>query len=222
MVETSADTSFLFDDYGLEITAEISPGSLDTVVSAVLWSGVPEADGSVTFYSSDEGIVEDRLAVGFYDLTQLILSDGEDEAIAFQQLSVSEDFSIVTMTVPLWYRAPIDPRIGEFDEPIDITLKVTYNLDTEEFTEELFASNLGTVGAFTTPEDGLFFPKVPYRDANGVIEWVATTEVGLWSAIEFITYDFVDMPSGTPLYGELTVYDFGGNSASFSATTEIP
>jgi hypothetical protein len=222
VVKTSADTSFLFDDYGLELTAEIAEGALDTVVSAVLWSGVPEADGSVTFYSSDEGLVEGRLAVGFYDLTQLILSDGEDEAIAFQQLSVSEDLTIVTMTVPLWYRAPIDPRIGEFDEPIDVTLKVTYNLDTDEFTEELFASSLGTVGAFTTPNDGLFFPKVPYRDADGVIEWVATTDVGLWSGIEFITYDFVDMPSGTPLFGELIVSDFGGNTASYTATTEIP
>jgi len=219
---SSPNTTVWFDDYGLEIVAEIQPGALDTVVSAVLWSGIPEPDGSVTFYSSDQGVVEGNIAVGFYDLTQLWLSDGEDRAIAFQQLSINEDLTVVTMTVPLAYRAPIDPRIGEFDDPIDITLKLTYDVTTDEFTEELFASSLGTIGAFTPAPDGLFIPLVPHRTPDGVIEWVATTDIGLWSSIEFITYEFINLPSGTPLFGELTVSDFGGNTATVFANTEVP
>ncbi|MFH2072169.1 MAG: clostripain-related cysteine peptidase [Actinomycetota bacterium] len=222
VVDTSPQTTFFFDDYGLEIDAEIQPGSLDTVVSAVLWSGIPEDDGGVTFYSSDQGIVEGMLAVGFYDLTQLVLSDGQDSAIAFQQLAINEDLTIVTMTVPLAYKAPIDPANFVWDDPIDVTLKVTYNVETEEFTEELFATNLGTVGAFTAEPNGLFFPVVPYQAPGGEIEWIVTSDVGLWSDLPIITYEFVDLASGTPLYGELTIADFGGNTATVSVTTEVP
>ena len=142
--------------------------------------------------------------------------------IAFRQFSINEDLTVVTVTVPLAYRAPIDPRIGEFDEPIDVTLKVTYNTETEEFTEELFASSLGTIGAFTAAPDGLFIPLVPHQTPDGAIEWIPTDGVGLWSAIEFITYDFIELPSGTPLYGELTIADYGGNTATVFANTEVP
>ena len=222
VIDSSPNTTFFFDDYGLEIDAEIQPGALDTVVSAVLWSGIPDGDGGVTFYSSDQGIVEGMMAIGFYDLTQLWLSDGEDSAIAFQQIAFNEDLTIVTMTIPLWYRAPIDSEVGDFADPVDVTLKVTYDLATEEFTEELFASNLGTVGAFTAAPDGLFFPMVPYQSPDGEIEWISTSDVGLWSNMPYLTYDFVDLPSGTPLYGELTIYDFGGNTATVFASTEVP
>ncbi|MCJ7726777.1 MAG: clostripain-related cysteine peptidase [Acidimicrobiia bacterium] len=222
VVDISPDTTFGFDDYGLEISAEIQPSALETVVSALLWSGIPEPDGTVTFYSSDQGLVEGRLAVGFYDLTQLWLSDGIDSAIAFQQLAINEDLTVVTMTVPLAYRAPIDPSVGQFADAVDVTLRVAYNLTTEEFTEEVFASSYGTVGAFNPEPDGLFFPIVPVQAPGGEIEWIVTSDVGLWSGLPSLTYDFVDLPSGTPLYGELIVADYGGNTATVYVTTEIP
>lgn len=222
VVDLSPDTTFGFDDYGLEISAEIQPGALETVVSAVLWSGIPDSDGTVIFYSSDQGLVEGRLAVGFYDLTQLWLSDGVDEAIAFQQLSINEDLTVVTMTVPLSYRAPIDSSVGEYADAIDVTLRVTYNLTTEEFTEEVFASSFGTVGAFNPEPDGLFFPIVPVQAPGGAIEWITTSDIGLWSDLPSLTYEFVDLLSGTPLYAELIVADYGGNTATVYVTTEVP
>jgi hypothetical protein len=218
---TSPNTSFLFDDYGLEVTAVIPEGALDTVVAAVLWSGIPESDGSVVFYSSDQGVVEGNTAVGFYDLTQLRMNDGADEVVAFQQLSVNEDLTIVTITVPLDYRAPIDPENGEYADPIPVTLQLTYNVETEEITENVYAASGGTVGAFEPAPNGLLYPKLPYRGPDGEIQWL-TGEVGLWSDLAGITYDFVDLPSGTPLYGQLTVSDYGGNTAVFEVTTTTP
>jgi len=217
------DTTFFFDDFGIEVNADFGDGAVDTVVSAVLWSGVEEPDGSVTFYSSDQGLYEGSAAVGFYDLTRLELDDGEDSAVAFQQINFNEDVTLVTITVPLSYRPPIDSSLGEFGDPIDVTLVVSYDLTTDEFTEDLYSTDIaGTVGAFTAEPDGLLFPKLPHRAPGGEIEWISTTDVGLWADLPNLAYDFVDLPSGTPLLSELRVADFGGHTAVAAVSTLVP
>jgi hypothetical protein len=217
------DTTFLFDDFGIEVTSDFGDSAVDTVVSAVLWSGVEEPDGSVTFYSSDQGLFDGSTAVGFYDLTRLVLDDGEDSAIAFQQITFSEDLTLVTITVPLSYRAPIDASQGQFADPIDVTLRVGYDLTTDEFTEDLFSTDIaGTVGAFTAEPDGLLFPKLPHRLLGGEIEWIPTTDVGLWADLPNLGYDFVELPSGTQLLSELRVSDFGGHTAAAVVSTVLP
>ncbi|MCB2224593.1 MAG: hypothetical protein KQH83_10545 [Actinobacteria bacterium] len=223
LVRTSPITTFLFDDYGLEVTAEITEGSLDTVVAATLWSGVPQDDGSVIFYSSDQGVVEGFTAIGFYDLTRMVMDDGADQAVAFQQLTANEDYTVYTLTVPLGYRAPIDSSNGIYDDPIDVVLKAVYDLETDAFSIGLFsAANLGTTGAFDPAPDGLLFPKLPVWNPGTGVEWVFTTDVGLWADLDAMNVDFVPMDPGTPLYAELTVTDYGGNTAVFDVTTEVP
>lgn len=217
------DTTFFFDDFGIEVNADFGDGAVDTVVSAVLWSGVEDPDGSVTFYSSDQGLFEGSEAVGFYDLTRLVLDDGEDSAVAFQQISFNEDVTLVMLTVPLTYRAPIDSSQGQFADPINVTLVVSYDLNTDEFTEDLYSTDIaGTVGAFAAEPDGLLFPKLPHRTPGGQIEWISTTDVGLWADLPNLAYDFVDLPSGTPLLSELRVADFGGHTATATVSTLVP
>ena len=58
---------------------------------------------------------------------------------------------------------------------------------------------------------------------DGTIEWVQTTDVGLWADLPNLLYDFEKLPDpGTPLYAELYVFDFGGNSDFAAVETTVP
>ena len=65
-------------------------------------------------------------------------------------------------------------------------------------------------------------PEVLVLGEDGDGEWVATTEVGLFADLPALAYAFDELPSGTVVYVELSVTDFGGNTASIDATVEIP
>jgi hypothetical protein len=222
VVRTSPDTTFIFSEDGLEVTAALTDEAAETVTSANMWSGIPADDGSVTFYSSDQGLVMGGEAWGFYDLSRLELNDGVDTAVAFQQVTYNEEITFFTITVPVTYRAPIDPANAVFDDPIDLTLKTTVDLDTNEVSIGLFITEFGTVAPFTAEPNGLLFPKLPVRAPDGTVEWQVTIDVGLWSDLDNLGFDFVDWPSGTPIRSELTVSDFGGYSDTFTVETEVP
>ena len=220
------EAEYSFDDFGITIAAQFNPAAVDGVVTAVLWSGVEEPDGSVTFYDATEGFEgEDPgsgIYGGVYDLTRVLLSDGEDSAFGFTQITFNEQITFFTLTVPLWYRAPIDPAAGRYADPIEVTLLKTYDMETEESTKGMFISSDGTLGPFTPDPQGLLFPKVARRSPGGELEWVPSTEVGLWADMAALQVDFVDLPAGTRLRSELTISDYGGYSATAVVSVTLP
>ncbi len=48
------------------------------------------------------------------------------------------------------------------------------------------------------------------------------SDVGLCADIPNLAYAFEPLPPGTPLYAELTVYDFGGNSSAVAIEDVVP
>jgi hypothetical protein len=105
----------------------------------------------------------------------------------------------------------------------DVTLRLTYNATTEEFTEGFYATDeFGTVSEFAADPAGLIVPWMLTWRPDGTNEWVQTSDVGLWADLPNLLYDFEKIPAGTPLYAELYVFDFGGNSDFASVETEVP
>ena len=213
--------SFYFDEYGLSVEAVFAAGAVDNIVEAVLYTGVSEDDGTVTFIGEDQGLYEGTQAVAANDLTRLVLDDGEDQAYAYQDISFSEDLNLFILEVPLAYYAPgVAPGGNDYR---DVTLRLTFDVTTEEFTEGYYsADEFGTVSEFTAAPDGLIVPWMLTWHADGSIEWVQTTDVGLWANLPTLLYDFEKLPAGTPLYAELYVFDFGGNSDFASVETAVP
>ncbi len=220
------ETEYWFDDFGIGIAAQFNPAAVDGVVTAVLWSGVEEPDGSVTFYDSTQGFEGDDpgsgIFGGVYDLTRVLLSDGEDSAYGFTQVTFNEQITFFTLTVPLWYRAPIDPVAGRYADPVEVVLLKTYDMETDESSKGVFISNNGTLGPFTPEPRGLFFPKVAHRSPGGELEWVPSTDVGIWADMDALQVEFVDLPSGTRLRSELTISDYGGHTATAVVSVTIP
>jgi hypothetical protein len=220
---TGSTTEYEFDDFGLTIATDFGALAVDTAVSVMLWSGVEEADGSVTFYDSTMGfIAEETTAGGVYDLTRLRLSDGEDEAWAFEQIVFNEEITFFTLTVPMWYRPPIDSSGGLFGDPIEVALIATFDANTAESTMGLFTASGEATGAFTAEPDGLLFPKVLVRDADGTESWLPSSDVGLWADQSRLSIEFVDLPAGTRLRSELRISDYGGNTATAVVSTLVP
>jgi len=63
---------------------------------------------------------------------------------------------------------------------------------------------------------------VARRSPGGEIEWVSSTDVGLWANLSSLFVDYADLPSGTALRSELTISDYGGNTATAIVSTLVP
>jgi hypothetical protein len=57
---------------------------------------------------------------------------------------------------------------------------------------------------------------------DGTEEWLLTSDVGLYADLDSLVYALEPLPSGTRLYIELVVVDFGGNYGSVSAVVSVP
>lgn len=221
------ELEYVFDDGWIIVGAQLDPGAAAGVVTAEMWAGVEEPGGSVTFYYSTQGFEgegpDGAGAYGaVYDLDRLVFSDGTDSAFAFTQISFNEDETYFTLTVPFRYRAPIDPSAGRYADPIDLTLIFTLDMNTGEGSRDFFIANDGTMGPFTPDPQGLLFPLVAQRSPEGEIEWVPSTDVGLWADPDRLAADFPDLPAGTRLRCELTISDYGGHAVTAGVTVTVP
>jgi hypothetical protein len=212
------EASFYFDEYGITVEAAFNEGAVDNIVEAVLYTGVVGDDGTITFIGEDQGFFQGNQAAGFNDLTVLILDDGEDQARAYQDISYSEDLNTLIIDVPVAYYPP--PITTEHQ---DVTLHLTYNVTTDEFTQGFyFQDEFGTIGEFQTDPAGLIVPKMLEWRPDGTYEWVYTSGIGLWADLPHLLYDFETLEPGTDLHAELTVWDYGGNSDYASVEATVP
>ena len=81
---------------------------------------------------------------------------------------------------------------------------------------------LGTYGEFTPEPDWIIVPIVLNVLDDGTEEWILTSDFGLYADTANLTYNLAALPSGSSLYLELVVVDFGGNTDSVSGTVTVP
>lgn len=219
---TSTDAEVFFDDDGLNITGTFDLAAQDNLAAAEIRYGIVESDGTVTFLGEEPAAIADDgsgLALGIYDLTSLTISDGEDTANAYLQLAEDSTSGLFTIDVPMSYYEP-GSDIGQ-----NVLLSLTIDGDSGDVVSEVHYSYdvaLGTYGELTAEPDGIIVPELPNETADGTREWMATTDVGLYADLPNLVYDLSDLPSGTRLYIELSVTDFGGNFDTVSAFVDVP
>jgi hypothetical protein len=85
-----------------------------------------------------------------------------------------------------------------------------------------YNDQLGTYGALSTEPNGIIIPEQLNVLEDGTEEWFGTSDYGLYADLPSLEYDFETLESGTLIYIELFVVDFGGNRDVVSATVEIP
>ena len=218
-----AETSF--GDEGLTISGTFELASEDNLASSHIRYGLVESDGSVTYIGEEPAEITDDgsgEAVGVYDLTTLTISDGEDTANAYLQLTTAEDGSFVTFDVPMAYYAADDENGETYQNAL---LSIVLDGESGDITAETYYSYdeaTGNYGELSTDADGIIVPEVLNVLADGTEQWISTSESGLYSDLPNLVYDLEDLDSGAQLYIELWVTDFGGNTDMVSAVVTVP
>ena len=218
VIDPNAQVSFGPD--GLTITGFFDADTAANLSSAYIRYGTVEADGSVTFLGEEDAFLgDDGSAEGTYDLTHLTLSDGYDTMDAYLSLYGDYDTGIFTADVPLSYYSPDDEYGG------DLLLSAVIDSNTGETissTYYIYNEETGSYGEFAPEPDWIIVPQVLNVMPDGTEQWYLTGDVGLYADVDSLVYDLPPLESGTQLYIQLVVVDFGGNTASVSATVTVP
>jgi len=218
-----AETSF--GDEGLTISGSFELASEDNLASSHIRYGLVENDGSVTYIGEEPAEISDDGsgdAVGVFDLTTLTISDGEDTANAYLQLTTADDGSFVTFDVPMAYYAADD---DDGDTYQDALLSIVLDGESGDITGETYYSYdeaTGNYGELSTDPEGIIVPEVLNVLADGTEQWISTSASGLYADLPNLVYDLADLESGAQLYVELWVTDFGGNTDMVSAVVTVP
>jgi hypothetical protein len=211
-----------FDDDGLTVTAALGTNAATNVVDATIEYGIVDEDGSIVLLGREPAfLAEDGsgLVQGVFDLTTLVISDGEDRADAYIDITF-DDEGLLTIDVPLLYFPP-DSNDGDAREVL-LSLVLDDEFDLLSETYYVYDDELGTFGELTADPAGIIVPEVLVIGADGEPTWVATTEIGLFANLPDLEYLFEALASGTTLYVELAVTDFGGNTSAIGSTVDIP
>ena len=220
------DATIEFDDDGsLFVSGVFDIVAADNLASSYLRYGLVADDGSVTLIGdADAEIVDDGSGevIGYYDFSQLVISDDTDSTIAYLSLDTDDETGGLSVNVPLSYYAPEDIESGNSQEALlSLTLD---DADDEDFSEMYYAydENLGTYGELTAEASGLVVPQLLALSDDGSEEWVETETPGIYADLPALLYDLDDLEPGTRVYVELVVEDFGGNTDSVSAVVTVP
>lgn len=213
------DALIEFDEDGMYISGEFGVPA-GNVAQTYLRYGIVEDDGSTTFLGQEQAEIDDEgSASGFFDLTTLEITDGEDSAAAYLELTRDDEEGIITFDVPMTYYPPTESQTGE-EVILSITLDDDWNVLTETYYS--YDVDLQTYGELTTDPEGIIVPQVLNVAADGTETWYSTSETGLYADLPSLQYEFPTLESGTLLYVELVVVDFGGNVAKVSGTVTVP
>ena len=221
---TADDPDAYFDEAGLNIAGYFDLAAEENLAEAWIRYGIVEDDDSISFIGQEPADIADDgsgLASGVYDLTSLVITDGEDSVGAYFDLSADGETETATIDVPMAYYSA-DDIDGETYQ--DALLSLTIGADDDEFTEMYYAYNAetGNYGELYTEPTGLIVPEVLNVLADGTEEWISTGDSGLYADLPSLDYDLEDLESGTTVYIQLYVVDFGGNVDSVDATVTIP
>jgi hypothetical protein len=217
------DATLRFGDGGLYIDGTFNLAAKDSITDAYFMYGIPQADGSVDmlgdepadFATDGTGSVE-----GWYDLTQLNMSDGEDTAPAYVSLTNTDDHT-VTLDVPISYYPPdgSDQSAQTDDALLEL---VDHEGDITSQTFFAYDHHSQTYGELHPKHGGLLSPQHLELAEDGTEGWVDTSDSGLYSNPKLLTYSFDDLKKGTQLYVELWIEDFGGNTDYVSGLVTVP
>lgn len=220
----TGDAALEFTEEGVFISGEFEPAAEGNIASAFIQYAFPTADGGYAIFGDEDSSYEaDGTATvsDFYDVTMLQITDGVDTMNAYLSLGYDSE-GLFVFDVPMIAQAA-DDATGETAQ--NVTLELAVDPETGDIVSEVYyaeQAETGNYGEFTPAEDTLMFPLWQYQDANGDITWAPTDGPGLWADLVNFQYNFVPLDPGTELWLGLTAVDFGGNTASVSATFLVP
>ena len=169
---------------------------------------------------ADIAISGDEASVsGWYDLSYLMLSDGEHEVLAHQDITTDPETGYQTIDVPLEYVAPGDDDEDYQEALLSIVLDAEGTIVEEDFY--LLDAESGTFGAMTPDPDAVISPVVLVYDEDG---WAyeRTDGDGIAADLPEIQYSIEYFEPGTTLVLDADIQDYGQQTDTVSVEVDIP
>lgn len=227
-VDDGSGAEIEYDGEGYSITGvydEVGEGNL---TSASMSYALVGDDGGLTYLGEQSAVIgEDGapVASGYYDLTALTVSDGEDTSYAYLALGYQEGDEVISMDVPMAYYAPEGPENPDGETYQDVLLSLVLDAESGDIVSEqyyVYDEESGGYGELNADPEGIIVPETLDVAPDGTQEWTATSDTGLYADLENLTYDLEPLPSGSVVQLDLTVTDFGDNSTTISGTADVP
>lgn len=219
----TSQASVAFEDGGLSIGATFDPAAEGNISDAYIQYGVQNPDGTIDYFGDEPADVTSDgsgQATGWYDLTQLTLSDSRTTAVSYLSLYADDGSGNVAVDAPVDYYAPGSSTAE------NATLEIGLDPATGEIVSQTYYTSdpdSGTIGPLTVEPEGTIVPLIIHGDpAANSYTWQPSTDTPLSAWLDDLQFGFEPLPSGTVLVIELWIIDFGGNSDYVSATVTIP
>lgn len=216
-------TEVVFDGEGVTLTAALPPAAASAIIEATVSAAY--RDGDETIYiaemPADLTAGEDAASVSaWYDLSYLLLSDGEREVLAHQDITTDPDTGYRTIDVPLEYVAP-DADGDEYqDALLSIVVDAGGSIVEEDFY--LLDDESGTYGAMTPDPDALLYPVVLVFDEEDGWQYERTDDEGIAADLPEIQFTIEHLEPGTTLVLDADIQDYGQQTDTVSVEVVIP
>ncbi|MDX6374850.1 MAG: hypothetical protein QOD98_3838, partial [Nocardioidaceae bacterium] len=177
------------DDGSITLNGVFDAAAFGNITEATVSYALVNDDGSITYLGEEvSDFADDGSVSGSYDLTSLQIDDGEDSAYAYVDLTLSEDLSTGFLDVPMTYYASTDP---DQQDPQDALLSLVLDAATSEFVSEtiyIYDEVSAGYGELAPDPEGILIPDVLTIGADGEQVWEPTTDVGVYSDVDNLSY----------------------------------
>lgn len=221
--DDDAELEATFDDDALSIFVPLEGGTEDSIVESTIAVGF-ERDGDQVYVLEMPAYLEEDDAgrtgiAADYDLTYMLIGDGEDEHLVYQSVGIDPGTGNTVIDIPLDYVAPGDDP----DEYEDALLSIVLDDEGTILEEDLYARDAGgTLGAFDPDPEGLLFPVALVSTADGEWLYERTGDVGIWADLDALEYSLETVESGTELALDVSVRDYAGTGDYAVFGVDVP
>ena len=137
---------------------------------------------------------------------------------AYSAITLDEETGLFVVDIPMAYFPP-----GS-DAYYDVILDIVVDPGEGAILSETYYTidEEGTFGELYADPEGIMVPSVLNLYPDGTSEWIATSDVGVYADLPNLSYEYVPLDSGTEIYAELQISDFGGHVDSVTVQDLVP
>ena len=241
---TEATADYKFTDAGAFLTTPFKVDEADTITDVRIRYGLMDDTGTPVLVGESPGSFTkgtDGIAGGEWDLSDLVVSDGDVSMPVYRKLTVDPVSNQLTFIAPFAYY----PDAKDQSHATTVFGNVTVDLVTGKAQRVYFevkqdptqivsdtdeaGVDLATSGFIINPV-GALVPLVARLDPAGDLQFVKITDTSLVPAgggvlkadPTSLTFRIRPVESGTPMYAALAISQLGGFTSTASMTDQVP
>jgi len=241
---TEATADYEFTDAGAFLTTPFTVNDADTITDVRIRYGLVDDSGAPVLVGESPGSFTkgtDGLAGGEWDLSDLVVSDGDVSMPVYRRVTVDPVANQLTFTAPFAYY----PDAKDQSHSTTVFGNVTVDLvtgkaqrvyfevkqDPTQIVSDTDEAGVGlATSGFIINSFGALVPLVARVDPAGDLQFVKITDTSLVPAgitpLEAdptaLTFRIRPLPSGTPIYADLAISQVGGFVSTASMTDQVP